>query len=283
MTRSDSQYWQEVGTHWQRTQPQRLWRRYCDVLHTELLDSWLPRRRVARVLKTDLFDEAVSDGVYPLLARRAGHVVGIDVSQSIRQAAGEQYPDLETLEADVRCLPLAGESFDAVVSLSTLDHFDTQEEIVRALRELGRVIRPGGHLLLTVDNPANPAVRLRNALPWRWLHRLGLVPYRVGATCGRRRLEDYMRHAGLSVLQATAIMHCPRAAAVALAGWLERRDRSPQRAERLLHHLLKFEKLRRWPTRFRTGYFLATLAVKVAEAPAAQGSPIPMNRDWGGP
>mgnify|MGYP006138370175 CR=1 FL=1 len=38
----------------------------------------------------------------------------------------------------------------------------------------------------------NPVVRLRNALPFGLLRRTGLVPYYVGATCGPRRLRDFL-------------------------------------------------------------------------------------------
>ena len=36
-----------------------LWRRYCDQLHSRWLLSWLEGRTFAKVLKTDLFDEAL--------------------------------------------------------------------------------------------------------------------------------------------------------------------------------------------------------------------------------
>ena len=52
-------------------------------------------------------------------------------------------------------------SFDVVLSTSTLDHFDRRDEIAVALAELRRVLADGGRLLVTLDNPANPILRLR--------------------------------------------------------------------------------------------------------------------------
>ena len=115
--------------------------------------------------------------------------------------------------------------------------------------------------LLTLDNLAHPAVWLRNILPQRLLLGLGLVPYRVGATCGPRRLEAYCRNAGLEVTDTTAILHCPRALAVAGAGLLERRG-SRRTQCRYLAALASFERLERWPTRFLTGHFTAIHARK---------------------
>ena len=84
---------------------------------------------------------------------------------------------------------------------STLDHFRSHSEIVTSLRELLRVLRPGGQLLLTLDNPANPLVGLRNALPFGLLHRLRIVPYYVGATCGPRGLRRLLPQVGFEVLE----------------------------------------------------------------------------------
>jgi len=260
MSRAGTRYWDGVAAEWQRRRPHGLWRKHCDAVGAALIERWLPPGRVGSVLKTDLFDEAFSDGLYPTLAARAARVVGVDLSPVVQRAARERHEGLETLVADVRRLPFADGSFDASVSTSTLDHFESREGIAVSLRELHRVLRPGGRLLLTLDNGAHPAVWLRNALPLSWLTRLGLVPYCVGATCGPRRLRRYVREAGLEVQETTAVLHCPRAVAVAAAGWLGRRRGG--RHPRFLRWLAAFERLERWPTRFRTGHFVAVLAVR---------------------
>ena len=236
---------------------QPLWRRHSDAVNTALVQRWLPARP-RRILKTDLFDEAVSDGVYPALAQR-GHVVGIDRSDAVVAAARARHPALQAVHADVRDLPFADGEFDAVLSLSTLDHFETLAGLSDAVRELHRALAPGGTLLLTLDNAANPAVRLRNALPFRLLHRLGLVPYSVGATCGPATLRRALADAGFRVERVDAVMHAPRAPAVAAAGLLGRHA-GPRAQRRFLALLSRLEVLGRLPTRYVTGYFVAARA-----------------------
>jgi len=257
----DVRYWDEIIKVWREAPPQALWRAHSDAVNRALFSRWLPHGRVRRLLKTDLFDEAVSDGLYPLLASRARLVVGIDVSQLTLQVALARHTDLLAAGSDVRYLPFADDTFDVVVSNSTLDHFETRSQIAVGLRELGRVLRPGGELLLTLDNLANPLVALRNALPFRQLNRLGLVPYYVGATVGPGGLRRLLDRAGLGLREVDATVHCPRVLAVALAHLLERRA-APGIQRGFLGVLMAFEHLARWPTRYVTGLFVAARATK---------------------
>ena len=162
-------------------------------------------------------------------------------------------------QADVRRLPFANASFDRIVALSSLEHFDTNRQIEASLVELNRVLRKGGALFLTLDNPANPLVRLCNALPFGLLHRTGLAPYQVGKTCGPVRLRQYLRSAGFSVVESTAVLHCPRALAVGMYRFLQSHA-SEWMQDRFLRLLMIFEQLGRWPSRSITGYFVAVRA-----------------------
>lgn len=51
--------------------------------------------------------------------------------------------------ADILALPWRDASFDTVISCETIEHVESPR---RAIRELARVLRPGGRLLLTVPN-----------------------------------------------------------------------------------------------------------------------------------
>jgi SAM-dependent methyltransferase len=238
-----------------------LWRLHTDAINATLFARWLPSEPCANLLKTDLYDEAMGSGLYPLLSARARHVAAIDVAPTVLAAASVRYPALLAAAADVRRLPFASGSFDVVVSNSTLDHFDTRDEILASLRGFHRILRPGGRLLLTMDNLANPAVALRNALPYPLLRRLNLVAYPIGATAGPGRLRRMLKDAGFDVLETVALLHCPRALSVALARRCERRG-TPEAKARFLRAAGRWERLARWPTRYLTGYFVGINARK---------------------
>lgn len=255
----ESRYWNQVTREWLRSSPQELWRVHADLVNVELCDRWLPEKDGGRLLKTDLFDEAFGQGIYPFLVRRADHFVGMDLSSGTVTTARSRYLELPGLAADARSLPFVDQAFDLIVSNSTLDHFGSLSEIKASLGELGRILRPEGHLLITVDNLSNPIVALRAVLPFRWLNRLGLVPYYVGQTLGQRGLCRFLEEAGFEVERVGAIMHCPRVLAVALSRTVQRLA-GPRGQSRYLRALRVFERLSGWPTRYLTGHFVAVLA-----------------------
>lgn len=263
--------WTSMAPVWLDGAPTTLWRRHSDTVNRVLAERWLPGQ-LGALLKTDLFDEAVADGVLPSLLGRASRVVGIDLEGTICEAAASKLPGIEAVVADVRRLPFADGTFDTVLSNSTLDHFTSAAEIGVALRELARVMRPGARLLVTLDNPRNPVVALSKALPRTQLNRLwsrlggraaaiGLAPYVVGATLSPAELRRALAGAGLRPAAGDTLVHAPRVVAVVLGSRLERRaTRSTQ--ERFSRALVSLERLRGTPLAPVTAHFHAVLAVK---------------------
>lgn len=252
-------YWDGVAQAFRSEGRYDLWRRHSDRINCDLLANWLPRHRLERLLKTDLFDEATSGGLYPFLAQHSDKVEGVDISVEAVEAAAGKYPELKTRQADLRELPFQAGAFDCVVSNSTLDHFEDKRDIQRALDELFRVTRPGGYLLVTMDNLQNPVVWLRNHLPRSLLRKTGVVPYFVGQSLTRPGLIRYLHHAGFETLESTAILHCPRVIAVSRASAIGRKG-GEVKQERFLQKLHGWERLRQWPSRYFTGYFVAVKA-----------------------
>jgi len=254
------EHWAEVARWWVHAKPQAIWRLHSDAVNARLIFRWLPNDRTARILKTDLFDEAVSVGLYPKLAQRARQVYGIDVSRVLAERSRRRYPALAVSCADVGRLPFPDATFDWIFSNSTLDHLASLEQIADSLRELHRVVRPRGRMVLTLDNRANPVVALRNALPFPLLSRLGLLAYRVGRTCGPATLRGLLEATGWKVCEMDAVLHCPRLLVMKLSSLMDRRA-STRARERFLRALMHFEALGRLPTRYLTGYYVAAHAV----------------------
>lgn len=245
-------YWDAVARANEATRAP-LWRRHADLATRALLERWLPVARPRRLLKTDLYDETCSDGLVATLAGRADAVAGIDVSPVIAASARAR-SGVSAVAGDVRRLPFRSGSFDVVVSNSTLDHFADHAQIAAALHEIERVLADDGVLILTLDNPSHPLLRVRNTLS-PLLRRLGLVPYAVGATHGRDGLARALDDCGFVVAELTAVHHFPR---LVLVG--AERIGGARVAGRLLRTACAAERLACLPTRWWTGQYVAALA-----------------------
>jgi SAM-dependent methyltransferase len=218
-----------------------------------------PGSPIQSILKTDLFEEAYGpDELLFSLPFDAGLKIGCDVSAATVARAADRGRDrgCRFINADVRRLPLADECFDVVLSNSTLDHFDTELEIEESLRELVRVLKPGGILLVTLDNPRNLLFGLlRAAMPWTG------VPFRLGRTLPLRKLLRMIDRSGLELQSSGWLIHNPRF--VSTLFFLTLRRLFGSRADTPIQWLLgAFSKLENLPTRSLTGVFIAACARK---------------------
>lgn len=97
----------------------------------------------------DVFEAGCGTGLLlkeaALVARRA---VGLDLSRGMLGQASNR--GLRVVQGSITHVPLPAASFDLVYSMKVLAHVPPIEE---ALRELCRLVRPGGHLLLEFYNP----------------------------------------------------------------------------------------------------------------------------------
>lgn len=278
MNPAEMPYWDAVGDEWRRRRPHALWRDFTDRQQLDLFDRWLgcaagharADGKSPRLLKTDLFDEVAGRGLVGELAARGWAITGVDVAPLTVGEAAARNAGLDATIADVRSLPFRDGWFDAVFSGSTLDHFDDAADIGIALRELARVLRPGGHLVLTLDNPANPLVQLRNGPLLGFLRSIRVVPYQVGATLRPRSLVAAAEQAGFDVVARTSVQHCPRVVAVQLAGWVARLGKPSCR--RFQRALAAWEWLESLPTRWLTGHYIALHGV-TKQAPCGRESP----------
>ena len=156
-------------------------------LHIELFREWMPTgARLA--LKTDVFEEAFGEDAFVQrnLAPLAENWIAMDVAADtvFKARARMALPSAQFLVCDARRMPLRSGSLDIVVSNSTLDHFATRLEFEAAVAELARVLRPGGRLLITVDNPHNLLY-----FPLRWLSKAPHSPFGSGYAPSLSRLR----------------------------------------------------------------------------------------------
>jgi ubiquinone/menaquinone biosynthesis C-methylase UbiE len=84
-----------------------------------------------------------------LLQAEPAQLVACDISQQMLNVISAKYPGetrLTLLCADARELPLDRDSFDAVICNGVYPHFSSKQA---ALRELHRVLAPGGRLVIS--------------------------------------------------------------------------------------------------------------------------------------
>jgi SAM-dependent methyltransferase len=122
----------------------------------------------------------------------------------VRARIAEQAPDARFLRAPAEDLPFANDSFDTAVSTLVLCTVDDQP---RALRELRRVLRPGGRLLFIEHVRSDDPTLARHQDRMLGLNR------RVahGCHCNRPTL-DSIRAAGFDVteLEHDMLAHAPK-------------------------------------------------------------------------
>jgi glycosyltransferase involved in cell wall biosynthesis/peptidoglycan/xylan/chitin deacetylase (PgdA/CDA1 family) len=125
--------------------------------------------------------------------REAGarEVVGVDAEPGKIAMARRRFPESRWLRADLRNLPFAADEFDAGVCLGVLEYIPDHAE---ALRELVRVVKPGGPVIVSVLQRAVP-----NELGLRLARFLGFGPVEPARPLRRRELVQAAEAAGLRI------------------------------------------------------------------------------------
>jgi SAM-dependent methyltransferase len=176
------------------------------------------------------------------------------LARALAPAGGDGRPALGCA-TDVRHLALRPASFDVVLSPSTLDHFADERDIALSLAQIRETLRPGGHLLVALDNPTNPVLRLREAVYGLAGPIGGVIPFPMGRTLSRAGLVTMLEAVGFEVLDSGYLVHAPRIVGLWLGEWAARwgRHAAAARIERWLGRVDRAfarSPFRRWSAQF---------------------------------
>ncbi len=141
-------------------------------------------KRLGKFSGDRLLDVGCGDGAFTMiLAEKFREVYGIDVQEVYLERFKEVVRDISKFSVSnmsASAMSFPDDYFDTIVTIETLEHVEKLEE---AAREIRRVLKPGGELLITVPNRwfpfENHGMRIGNwfcgrvpLLPyWPWLHR----------------------------------------------------------------------------------------------------------------
>lgn len=145
-------------------------------------------RRTARRLVSGQDGPALEIGcgdgrlVIPLARESGREVVGLDLFEHPFCAAVEQrnsmhIGNLELLRASGMELPFGDGSFESVICVNTLNSVPTKEAAWDILREMVRVCRPNGRIVVDYRNETNPVMRYRSK--WRKAKHAGSALHQI--------------------------------------------------------------------------------------------------------
>ena len=177
-----------------------------------LFERFFPTLKGRLLLKTDLWDEAKNTEILRWAAEQGARPIGIDIAFDIVQQARDvllvHRPGL--VVSDVRSIPFPNATFDLIYSMGTIEHFPDYEV---AVREIFRVLKPGGTAIIGVPNKLDPFLR---PLLVFTLQRLGLYAYGMEKSFTSRGLRRLLESAGFRVVAQSGILFLP--------GWLRMLD-----------------------------------------------------------
>jgi ArsR family transcriptional regulator len=161
-----------------------------DALRKVWSDDLLRARAAARLVPEGLraVDVGTGTGVFALeLARLGLRVIGVDRSSRMLEAARSRIeaagaPDIELRPGDASALPLADAEVDAAFAHMVLQYLAAPGD---ALREMARVVRPGG-LVVVADFTSHERAWMREELG---VLRLGFSREEIEALFGAAGLE----------------------------------------------------------------------------------------------
>lgn len=107
-----------------------------------------------------MLDLGCGEGRLPRDLKARGYdVIGCDASETLIRYAREADPEGQYLVANSAALPFDDGSMDLVTAFMTLHDMDDLDE---AVREVARVLAPGGRLCAAIVHPINSAGRFQS-------------------------------------------------------------------------------------------------------------------------
>ncbi len=87
--------------------------------------------------------------LYQVIAKKQAHYSGLDQSEGLINIAKEKFPEAEFVLGEMSALPFADDSFDLIFCIAAFNHIYGRETQLQCLREMYRVLKSEGKILMT--------------------------------------------------------------------------------------------------------------------------------------
>jgi SAM-dependent methyltransferase len=121
-------------------------------------------RHLRHLCEGSLLEVGIGDGENVALLSRSLYIAGVDIAERPLATCRDRYPkrQLFLALAEGERLPFADGSFDATLSVGGFNFYSDPQ---RALKEMARVTRPGGRIVVADELP--------DLFEWGWGHLIG--------------------------------------------------------------------------------------------------------------
>lgn len=177
---------------------------YDDVYLPALFQEWCPLAIQAAGIKTgdSVIDIACGTGALAIAVSEhvgpEGKTIGVDINEGMLNIARSKSSTVEWLSAPAEHLPIADDHFNCVLSQFGLMYFGNPEA---GIREMMRVLQPGGKISVTVWNTLdnNPGLAAEEYL-WQQVFggEVEDAPYRLG---DKQVLKNLFKSSGIDDIQ----------------------------------------------------------------------------------
>ena len=224
-----------------------------------LIHRFLGPLQGKRVLKLDLWDEAVGSQILHWMRSQGAEAFGLDISRIVvarahNNSRGAADP-LNLVQSDIRNIPFESNSFDFLYTMGTIEHIDEYQE---AVQEIQRVLKVGGKTIIGVPHKWNIFLR---PLLVKALDLFDKYPYSPEKAFSYGELRRVVEKSGLRVRHRTGILAFPGILRMAELYLYKRKIPLYRLTHPLLWPFDYLESRWNWPGLF--GYLLALVAEMV--------------------
>lgn len=180
----------------------------------DLIKSAFGNIKGKRFLKMDLWNEVNNTRILSWIARSGAITYGTDISGYLVEKSKENFNNehlkAKFVKCDMREMNFPDNYFDFLYTMGTIEHVYDFEA---AIREIYRVVKPGGKAIVGIPNRLDPF--LRPVMVW-FMDLFGWYAYSPEHSFTRRELNLMLRVAGFKIVGDSGVLFMP--------GWLRMGD-----------------------------------------------------------